>query len=72
VNGMALLSDGYFNNIMTMLNVILAEEYPNECTSDVKTRVSMLYSLEPLLVSWHWVKYAITSGEKLPSSSRRR
>ncbi|KUJ14105.1 MFS general substrate transporter [Mollisia scopiformis] len=39
-SGVALISDGYFNNIMTMANVILAKEYPKQYTATVKTRVS--------------------------------
>ena len=38
--GAALVSDGYFNNMMTMLNVLLAKEYPKQYTAPVKTRVS--------------------------------
>jgi hypothetical protein len=38
--GAALVSDGYFNNIMTMVNVLLKKEYPKEYTSIVSTRVS--------------------------------
>ncbi|CZR58518.1 probable GIT1 Glycerophosphoinositol transporter also able to mediate low-affinity phosphate transport [Phialocephala subalpina] len=39
-SGVALVSDGYFNNIMTMVNVLLAKEYPKQYTEVVKTRVS--------------------------------
>ncbi|KAG0650541.1 Glycerophosphodiester transporter GIT1 [Hyphodiscus hymeniophilus] len=38
--GAALVSDGYFNNIMTMANVLLKKEYPKEYTATVSTRVS--------------------------------
>ncbi|ESZ91735.1 putative metabolite transport protein [Sclerotinia borealis F-4128] len=38
--GAALISDGYFNNIMTMTNVILKKQYPKEYTSATSTRVS--------------------------------
>lgn len=38
--GVALISDGYFNNTMTMSNVILAKQYPAQYTAAVKTRVS--------------------------------
>ncbi|CAH2352635.1 glycerophosphoinositol transporter 1 [[Candida] railenensis] len=38
--GFALISDGYQNSIMTMLNSVLALEYPEEYTSDMKTTVS--------------------------------
>jgi MFS family permease len=38
--GVALISDGYFNNTMTMINVILAKQYPAQYTAAVKTRVS--------------------------------
>jgi MFS family permease len=39
-SGVALISDGYFNNTMTMINVILAKQYPAQYTAAVKTRVS--------------------------------
>ncbi|CAG8921098.1 unnamed protein product [Penicillium salamii] len=39
-SGFALISDGYQNNLMTMTNVILKKEYPQEYTSTVSTRVS--------------------------------
>lgn len=39
-SGVALVSDGYFNNIMTMVNVLLAKEYPKQYTAAVKTQVS--------------------------------
>ncbi|PMD39261.1 MFS general substrate transporter [Hyaloscypha variabilis F] len=39
-SGAALVSDGYFNNLMTMVNVILAKQYPKSYTASVKTRVS--------------------------------
>jgi hypothetical protein len=35
-----LVSDGYFNNIMTMANVLLKKEYPKQYTAAVSTRVS--------------------------------
>jgi hypothetical protein len=38
--GAALVSDGYFNNTMTMINVLLKKEYPKQYTSTVSTRVS--------------------------------
>ncbi|KIN07643.1 hypothetical protein OIDMADRAFT_151345 [Oidiodendron maius Zn] len=38
--GAALVSDGYFNNTMTMINVLLRKEYPANYTSTVSTRVS--------------------------------
>lgn len=31
--GAALVSDGYFNNIMTMVNVLLKKEYPTQYNS---------------------------------------
>lgn len=34
------MSDGYFNNTMTMINVLLKKEYPTVYTSAVSTRVS--------------------------------
>ncbi|KAJ8067871.1 hypothetical protein OCU04_003458 [Sclerotinia nivalis] len=39
-SGAALVSDGYFNNIMTMANVILKKQYPKEYTAATSTRVS--------------------------------
>jgi len=39
-SGFALVSDGYQNSVMTMLNVILAIEYPKDYTSAVSTQVS--------------------------------
>ncbi|KAJ5601405.1 Glycerophosphoinositol permease 1 [Penicillium lagena] len=39
-SGFALISDGYQNNLMTMTNVLLAQEYPTQYTSSVSTRVS--------------------------------
>lgn len=38
--GFALISDGYQNNLMTMVNVLLTQEYPHDYTSTMKTRVS--------------------------------
>ncbi|KAH3684744.1 hypothetical protein WICPIJ_004275 [Wickerhamomyces pijperi] len=38
--GVALISDGYQNNMMTMLNVIFSKMYPHDYTSSLKTRVS--------------------------------
>ena len=38
--GFALISDGYFNNLMTMVNVVLKAEYPKDYTSAVSTQVS--------------------------------
>ncbi|KAI4123460.1 MAG: hypothetical protein LQ347_006151, partial [Umbilicaria vellea] len=38
--GFALISDGYQNNLMTMTNVLLKQEYPKQYTSIVSTRVS--------------------------------
>lgn len=38
--GVALMSDGYQNASMTMINQNLAQLYPKDYTSDVKTRVS--------------------------------
>ncbi|PYH47045.1 MFS general substrate transporter [Aspergillus saccharolyticus JOP 1030-1] len=39
-SGFALISDGYQNNLMTMVNVLLASQYKEQYTSAVKTRVS--------------------------------
>lgn len=38
--GFAMISDGYQNNVMTMLNTVFAQLYPDEYTSDMKTNVS--------------------------------
>jgi hypothetical protein len=38
--GFALISDGYFNNLMTMVNVVLKKEYPKDYTPAVSTQVS--------------------------------
>lgn len=38
--GFALISDGYQNNVMTMLNTAFAVLYPKEYTADMKTSVS--------------------------------
>lgn len=38
--GAALLSDGYQNSLMTMMNVILKQEYPTEYNAATSTRVS--------------------------------
>jgi hypothetical protein len=38
--GAALVSDGYFNNVMTLINVLLKKEYPTQYTATVSTRVS--------------------------------
>ncbi|KAF7554771.1 hypothetical protein G7Z17_g2653 [Cylindrodendrum hubeiense] len=38
--GAALISDGYQNNLMTMSNVLFKEEYPDQYTSPISTRVS--------------------------------
>lgn len=39
-SGCALISDGYANSLMTLINVVLRQEYAREYTSDVSTRVS--------------------------------
>ncbi|QKX62814.1 uncharacterized protein TRUGW13939_09979 [Talaromyces rugulosus] len=39
-SGFALISDGYQNNLMTMTNVLLKKEYPQQYASTVSTRVS--------------------------------
>jgi hypothetical protein len=39
-SGAALISDGYFNNTMTMVNIVLKKEYPKQYTSDMSTQVS--------------------------------
>jgi MFS family permease len=38
--GVALMSDGYQNNLMTMLNAVFTKLYPAVYTSSLKTRVS--------------------------------
>ena len=38
--GCALISDGYANSLMTLINVVLREQYPSKYTSTVSTRVS--------------------------------
>ena len=38
--GCALISDGYANSLMTLVNVVLRAQYAAEYTSDVSTRVS--------------------------------
>lgn len=38
--GCALISDGYANSLMTLINVVLRIQYPKEYTSAVSTRVS--------------------------------
>lgn len=38
--GFALISDGYQNNVMSMLNTVYADLYPKEYTSGMKTNVS--------------------------------
>ena len=38
--GAALVSDGYFNNLMTMSNVVLKKIYPVDYTPYVSTQVS--------------------------------
>jgi MFS family permease len=39
-SGAALISDGYFNNTMTMVNIVLKKEYPKQYTSSMSTQVS--------------------------------
>ena len=39
-SGCALISDGYANSLMTLINVVLRIEYKKQYTSDVSTRVS--------------------------------
>ncbi|GMM37458.1 Git1 protein [Saccharomycopsis crataegensis] len=39
-SGFALISDGYQNNVMSMLNKVYAVQYPHYYKSDVSTRVS--------------------------------
>ncbi|KAI3405278.1 hypothetical protein KGF56_001909 [Candida oxycetoniae] len=38
--GFALISDGYQNNVMSMLNKVFAMEYPKEYTGDMSSQVS--------------------------------
>ena len=38
--GFALISDGYQNNVMTMLNAVLTLEFPKEYTAEMQTTVS--------------------------------
>lgn len=38
--GCALISDGYQNNVMTMLNSYFSLKYPDDFTADIKTSVS--------------------------------
>lgn len=38
--GFALISDGYQNNVMSMLNTVFARQYPKNYTADLKTSVS--------------------------------
>ena len=38
--GCALISDGYANSLMTLINIVLRKEYKREYTSAVSTRVS--------------------------------
>ncbi|ETN38581.1 uncharacterized protein HMPREF1541_06618 [Cyphellophora europaea CBS 101466] len=38
--GCALISDGYANSLMTLINVALQKQYPKSYTSSVRTRVS--------------------------------
>jgi hypothetical protein len=38
--GCALISDGYANSLMTLVNVILTSQYPKQYVSSVSTRVS--------------------------------
>ena len=39
-SGCALISDGYANSLMTLINVILTTQYSKQYTSDISTRVS--------------------------------
>ncbi|KAF3984953.1 hypothetical protein FT663_05459 [Candidozyma haemuli var. vulneris] len=39
-SGFAMISDGYQNNVMTMLNTVFAQLYPQEYDSEMKTAVS--------------------------------
>ena len=38
--GCALISDGYANSLMTLVNVVLKAEYPRIYTSSISTRIS--------------------------------
>ena len=38
--GCALISDGYANSLMTLINVVLRAQYPTIYTSSVSTRIS--------------------------------
>lgn len=38
--GFALISDGYQNNVMTMVNTVFAKLYPKQYTANMKTNVS--------------------------------
>lgn len=38
--GFALISDGYQNNVMTMMNTVFAKLYPKQYTTNMKTNVS--------------------------------
>jgi hypothetical protein len=38
--GCALISDGYANSLMTLINVVLKAQYPTIYTSSVSTRIS--------------------------------
>lgn len=38
--GCALISDGYANSLMTLINVVLGAQYPKQYVSAVSTRVS--------------------------------
>lgn len=38
--GCALISDGYANSLMTLINVVLQAQYPKQYVSSVSTRVS--------------------------------
>lgn len=38
--GCALISDGYANSLMTLINVVLRQEYKDQYTATVSTRVS--------------------------------
>jgi hypothetical protein len=38
--GCALISDGYANSLMTLVNVVLVSQYPKQYVSAVSTRVS--------------------------------
>lgn len=39
-SGFAMISDGYQNNVMTMLNTVFAQLYPQEYDLEMKTAVS--------------------------------